>query len=205
MFWQNIHELDQQVTLFINSFHSPWSDQVMLLFSHVRIWFPMYAVIAVLFFWRLGWKKGLVTLLSCVLCVVLCDQIANLFKDGIARLRPCQDRSMIDMGLYMLETGGGLYGFYSGHASNSFGFAVCSTMGFRNDKRLKYRGYAAFIFFWAFMVSVSRIFVGKHYFGDVLCGAVAGVLTGLLCAYIGRLAIRLWIRPDDTFIYKGLK
>lgn len=190
MFWQNLHELDQHVTLFINGFHSPWSDQVMLLFSHVRIWFPMYAVIAILFFWRLGWKKGLVTLLTCVLCVVLCDQIANLFKDGIARLRPCQDQKMIDMGLYMLETGGGLYGFYSGHAANSFGFAVCSTMGFRNDSRLRYRGYAAFIFTWAFLVSISRIFVGKHYLGDVLTGAIAGVLIGLFCAYIGRLAIR---------------
>lgn len=190
MFWQNLHELDQHVTLFINGFHSPWSDQVMLLFSHVRIWFPMYAVIAILFFWRLGWKKGLVTLLTCVLCVVLCDQIANLFKDGIARLRPCQDQRMIDMGLYMLETGGGLYGFYSGHAANSFGFAVCSTMGFRNDSRLRYRGYAAFIFTWAFLVSISRIFVGKHYLGDVLTGAIAGVLIGLFCAYIGRLVIR---------------
>lgn len=190
MFWQNLHELDQHVTLFINGFHSPWSDQVMLLFSHVRIWFPMYAVIAILFFWRLGWKKGLVTLLTCVLCVVLCDQIANLFKDGIARLRPCQDQKMIDMGLYMLETGGGLYGFYSGHAANSFGFAVCSTMGFRNDSRLRYRGYAAFIFTWAFFVSISRIFVGKHYLGDVLTGAIAGVLIGLFCAYIGRLVIR---------------
>lgn len=190
MFWQNLHELDQHVTLFINGFHSPWSDQVMLLFSHVRIWFPMYAVIAILFFWRLGWKKGLVTLLTCVLCVVLCDQIANLFKDGIARLRPCQDQKMIDMGLHMLETGGGLYGFYSGHAANSFGFAVCSTMGFRNDSRLRYRGYAAFIFTWAFLVSISRIFVGKHYLGDVLTGAIAGVLIGLFCAYIGRLVIR---------------
>lgn len=190
MFWQNLHELDQHVTLFINGFHSPWSDQVMLLFSHVRIWFPMYAVIAILFFWRLGWKKGLVTLLTCVLCVVLCDQIANLFKDGIARLRPCQDQKMIDMGLYMLETGGGLYGFYSGHAANSFGFAVCSTMGFRNDSRLRYRGYSAFIFTWAFLVSISRIFVGKHYLGDVLTGAIAGVLIGLFCAYIGRLVIR---------------
>lgn len=190
MFWQNLHELDQHVTLFINGFHSPWSDQVMLLFSHVRIWFPMYAVIAILFFWRLGWKKGLVTLLTCVLCVVLCDQIANLFKDGIARLRPCQDQKMIDMGLYMLETGGGLYGFYSGHAANSFGFAVCSTMGFRNDSRLRYRGYAAFIFTWAFLVSISRIFVGKHYLGDVLTGAIAGVLIGLFCAYIGRLVIK---------------
>lgn len=190
MFWQNLHELDQHVTLFINGFHSPWSDQVMLLFSHVRIWFPMYAVIAILFFWRLGWKKGLVTLLTCVLCVVLCDQIANLFKDGIARLRPCQDQKMIDMGLYMLETGGGLYGFYSGHAANSFGFAVCSTMGFRNDSRLRYRGYAAFIFTWAFLVSISRIFVGKHYLGDVLTGAIAGVLIGLFCAYLGRLVIR---------------
>ena len=94
------------------------------------------------------------------------------------------------MGLYMLETGGGLYGFFSGHAANSFGFAVCSTMGFRNDKRLKYRGYAAWIFFWAFMVSISRIFVGKHYFGDVLVGAIFGTLFGLLCAWLARFAIR---------------
>ncbi|MBO8445504.1 MAG: phosphatase PAP2 family protein [Bacteroidetes bacterium] len=194
MFWQNIHDIDQQITLFINSFHSAWSDPVMMLFSHVRIWFPMYGIIAALLFWRLGWKKGLITVLSCVLCVVLCDQTANLFKDGIARLRPCQDQETISMGLYMLETGGGLYGFFSGHAANSFGFAVCSTMGFRNDKRLKYRGYAAWIFFWAFMVSISRIFVGKHYFGDVLVGAIFGILFGLLCAWLARFAIRKLVK-----------
>ena len=195
MFWQNLHELDQHVTLFINGFHSPWSDQVMLLFSHVRIWFPMYAVIAILFFWRLGWKKGLITLLTCVLCVVLCDQIANAFKDGFARLRPCNDKEMIAMGLHILEKGGS-YGFFSGHAANSFGFAICSTMGFRNDSRLKYRGYAAFIFIWAFFVSISRIFVGKHFFGDVLVGAFAGLLFGYVCALLGRFAIRKLVKQS---------
>lgn len=194
MLWQNLHELDQQITLFINGFHCPAWDQIMLIFSHVKLWFPMYGIIAALLFWRLGWKKGLAAVLSCVLCVVLCDQLANLVKDSVARLRPCQDETMIGMGLHMLETGGGLYGFWSGHASNSFGFAVCSTMGFRNDKRLKYRGYAAWIFSWAFLVSISRIFVGKHYFGDVLIGGIAGVLTGLICALLGRLAIRLFVR-----------
>ena len=172
MFWQNLHELDRQVTLFINSYHCGWSDAVMQFFSHVQIWFPMYAVVAVLFFWRLGWKKGLVVLLSCVLCLVLCDQLANLFKDGIA----------------------GLYGFFSGHASNAFGFAVCSSMGLRNDIRQKYAGYSVWIFFWAFMVSISRIFVGKHYFGDVLVGIIFGTLIGLFCGWLARKVIRAAVK-----------
>lgn len=196
MFWQNLHELDRQVTLFINSYHCGWSDAVMQFFSHVQIWFPMYAVVAVLFFWRLGWKKGLVVLLSCVLCLVLCDQLANLCKDGIARLRPCHDETTKAMGLYIVEgsAGGGLYGFFSGHASNAFGFAVCSSMGLRNDIRQKYAGYSVWIFFWAFMVSISRIFVGKHYFGDVLVGIIFGTLIGLFCGWLARKVIRAAVK-----------
>ena len=100
---------------------------------------------------------------------------------------------MISGGLHMLEGKGGLYGFFSGHSSNSFGFAVSTYLGFRNDKRLKYRGYAAWIFFWAFMVSASRIFVGKHYLGDVLVGIAAGSLIGLACAFAARAVIRKFI------------
>lgn len=194
MFWQNLHEIDQQITLFINSLHCGFTDPIMLFFSQVRIWFPMYAIIAGIMFWRLGWKKAIPVVLSCVLCVVICDQTANFFKDWVARLRPCQDQEMIGMGLYMLETGGGLYGFFSGHASNAFGFAVCSSMGLRNDNRQKYRGYSAWIFFWASMVSISRIFVGKHYFGDVITGIIAGTLAGLFCGWLARFVIRRFIK-----------
>ena len=59
-------------------------------------------------------------------------------------------------------------------------------MAFRNDKRLKYRGYSAWIFFWAVMVSISRIFVGKHYVGDVTVGIIIGTLIGLACGFTAR-------------------
>lgn len=186
LFWQQIHEIDQQVTLALNSLHCGFTDSIMVFFSKIPVWIPMYVIVAVFLFLRLDWKRALIALLSIVLTFLLCDQIANLFKDGIARLRPCHDDFMVGEGLRILEKKGGLYGFFSGHAANAFGFAVSSYMAFRNDKRLKYKGYAAWIFFWAAMVSLSRIFVGKHYAGDVTAGIVAGTLIGLACGFTAR-------------------
>lgn len=190
MSWQEIHEFDQQITLALNSLHSGITDPVMMFFSSIPVWIPMYAIVAGLLFWRIGWKKALVAIASIALTFLLCDQIANLFKDGIARLRPCHDEFMVGAGLRILEGKGGLYGFFSGHASNSFGFAVSSSMAFRNDSRLKYRGYSVWIFFWAVMVSISRIFVGKHYIGDVVTGIIVGTLLGLACGFAARLIMK---------------
>lgn len=186
MFWERLHEIDQQATLFLNSLHCGVTDPVMIFFSKIPVWIPMYVLVAVFLFIRLDWRKALVAVLSIALTFLLCDQTANLFKDGIERLRPCHNEFMINEGLRILEGTGGLYGFFSGHASNAFGFAVSSSMAFRNDRRLRYRGYCAWIFFWAVMVSASRIFVGKHYLGDVLVGAVFGTLIGLACGYAAR-------------------
>lgn len=189
MFWENLHRLDQEITLFINSLHSAPSDIIMQIFSHVKIWFPMYLIIAILMFWRLGWKKGGIAFLTLVLMVVSCDQFSNVIKDAVERLRPLKDSFMTNRGLHILEHGGGLYGFFSAHAANSFGLAVCSYLMLRQDRRLRWRGYAAWIFIWAIMVSISRIFVGKHYLGDVLTGAVIGTLIGWLLAKIAIYAM----------------
>ncbi len=190
MTWQQIHEMDQQLTLSLNSIHSSVTDPVMMFFSSIPVWIPMYVIVAVFLFIRLGWKKALVAIASIALTFLLCDQIANLFKDGIARLRPCHDSFMVGEGLRILEGKGGLYGFFSGHASNSFGFAVSSSMAFRNDRRLKYRGYSAWIFFWASMVSISRVFVGKHYIGDVVTGVIFGTILGLAAGFAARAIIK---------------
>jgi undecaprenyl-diphosphatase len=40
------------------------------------------------------------------------------------------------------------------------------------------KAYGWWMFFWAFMVAVSRIFVGKHYLGDVIVGILVGSLAG---------------------------
>ena len=90
-FWQEIHQLDQAVTLSVNSWHTGFSDYIMTLFSDIGIWIPMYAVIVCFLFWRLGWKKALIVIASAALAFGLCDQFSNVIKDSVARLRPCRD------------------------------------------------------------------------------------------------------------------
>ena len=185
MFWQNVHHLDQEVTLVINSWHSSVTDPIWQFFSDKIVWIPMYAAIVALLIWRLGWKKGLIAIAGVLLTFGFCDQFSNVIKYAVCRIRPVNDEFMIAQGLHILETGGG-YGFFSAHAANSFGLAVSTYLGIQMDKRLKWRGYAAWIFFWAGMVAMSRVFVGKHYLGDVIVGSIVGLAAGFAFGYLAK-------------------
>ena len=185
MFWQHVHQLDQQITLTINSWNSAFTDPIWAFLSMKLVWVPLYAAILALIIWKLGWKKGGILILSTVLTIVFCDQFANLIKHSVARIRPLHDDFMVSNGLNILELGGG-YSFFSAHAANSFGLAACTWFGLKNclkdspdpvnAKIVKWYGW--FIFTWASLVAISRIFVGKHYLGDVIVGTIAGLAFG---------------------------
>ena len=185
MFWQKVHQFDQQVTLEINSWDSAFTDPIWEFFSDKYVWAPMYVAIIALLIWRLGWKKGLIAVAAALLTFGFCDQFSNVIKDAVGRLRPVNEEFMIASGLHVLERGGG-FSFFSAHAANSFGLAVSTFMGIKEDKRLRYRGYAGWMFFWASMVSISRVFVGKHYLGDVLVGIIVGAAAGYAFGALAR-------------------
>ena len=185
MFWQEVHQLDQQLTLQINSWHSAFTDPIWWFFSNKWVWIPMYVAIIVFLIWRLGWKKGLIAIGAAVLTFVFCDQFSNLIKIAVGRIRPLHDEFMIANGIHILEKGGG-FSFFSAHSANSFGLAAGTLTSLKDDKRMTYNWYACWIFFWAAMVSISRIFVGKHYLGDVMAGIIVGYLAGLTFGKLGR-------------------
>ena len=152
----------------------------------------MYALIIAFVIWRLGWKRGLLVVAAALLTFGFCDQFSNFVKDAVARLRPLHDEYMINHGLHILEKGG-KYGFFSAHSANAFGLATSTLIGLRLDKRLKYRGYAAWMYTWATLVAISRVFVGKHYIGDIIVGAIVGILAGLAFATLAKWVIRCYI------------
>ena len=167
-----IERLDQQLFLFLNSIHSPFWDRIMYAISSIVIWVPLYLVILIYLGYRYR-RKFLVILLCIILAVTLSDQLSvHLFKNVFHRLRPCHEPSI--MGLVHLVNGrcGGLYGFVSSHAANSFNVAVLSLLLVRE------RWYSVSILIWASIIGYSRIYLGVHYPGDVICGAVVGALTG---------------------------
>ena len=179
-FLETLSALDNDITLSVNAWSSPLSDALWRTMSDKEIWFPLYALIAALLLLKLGWRRGLVALLAVALTVLLCDQVSGLVKDWADRLRPCHDQGMLDRGLRVLERRGSLYGFFSAHSANAFGIAVTSLMFLKLSGRgALVRVYSGLICIWALMVSVSRVFVGKHFFGDVVVGIFAGYLIGL--------------------------
>lgn len=197
MFWQQIHQLDQRLTLTINGWHSSFTDPVWQFFSDKLVWIPMYVGIIALLFWKLGWKRALVVLAGVGLTFGFCDQFSNIIKDATCRLRPLKDEYMISQGLHVLENGG-KYGFFSAHAANSLGLAFSTFIGLKSCLRTAggkkspwwIKTYGGWIFFWAAMVGISRIFVGKHYLGDVLVGFIVGATAGIAFGMLARHIIR---------------
>ncbi|MEY3417572.1 MAG: hypothetical protein RL060_1684, partial [Bacteroidota bacterium] len=66
------------------------------------------------------------------------------------------------------------------HAANTFALATFMFMAFKTDK--KWIGYSLFI--WALLVSISRVYLGVHYPGDILVGAMTGVFWAW-CFWLG--------------------
>ena len=182
-------DLDRRITLWLNGWNSPLADSFWTFLSDTDVWFPLYGCIMLVMIWKLGWKRGLVVILSCVVTVVLADQISYHIKNGVMRLRPCYTTWMIENGLHWPLPRRGLYGFFSGHASNTFSFVACSLVGFRTEKTFPWRIYATVGYLWAALVALSRVMLAAHYFGDILVGTLFGLMVGLTVGYLTRQLI----------------
>ena len=110
--------------------------------------------------------------------VVLCsDQLsAHVCKPLFHRLRPCFNVDLQELIYLPKGYAGGQFGFVSSHAANTFAIAAFLTPVLSN-----YRPWAGItLYLWAFISSYSRIYMGFHYPGDILCGAILGILIGLI-------------------------
>ena len=175
-----LKQLDTNIFLSINGLHTSFFDGFMYAVSAKFTWIPLY--ISVLYILIKQWKKEAVWLiLALVLCIVISDQVASgLLKHLVKRLRPSHVDDLRGLVHLVRDYSGGMYGFASSHASNTVGFALLSSL------ILKQRNYTFAIFSWAIITSYSRIYLGVHYPGDILGGALIGSLAALLCYWVLR-------------------
>ena len=181
-----LERFDQQLFLFINSSNSPFFDQVMYTLSGKLIWVPLY--LAILVFMGIKYKrKFLIILIFIILAATLADQSSVIVKNIVHRLRPCHEPTLT--GLVHLVNGecGGIFGFVSSHATNSFDVALLSLMF------IKKGWYTISIILWASVIGYSRIYLGVHYPLDVICGSLLG-------SFIGWSVYSLYVLTDNRIL-----
>jgi len=192
-----LDRLDQNLFLLLNGLYSGFWDGVMFWISGKTSWVFLYVIILIWLASIYRWRMMLVVILVAV-CVTLTDQISvHLFKDLIQRLRPCHNPDIQHLVHLVNNHCGGSYGFVSSHAANTFGIAMF-TSGL-----LKTRSYSWLIFIWASVVGYSRIYLGVHYPGDVVFGAMLGLLIGWFMMVAFRL-LQKWVTENRIPYSKSL-
>jgi undecaprenyl-diphosphatase len=187
---QQLLEIDRELFLFLNNLGSSNWDWFWLLVTNKWISIPFYAVLLYLVFRRFGVKGTLIVLLLIAALITATDQMANLFKQTFERPRPCRQEGVMEYARIVAEVCG-KYGYFSAHASSSFGLAIfISSLLKKTWKFLPY-----LMFGWAALVSYSRIYVGVHYPLDTLTGMLMGLLLGYIfyriCEYfLNRYSMR---------------
>jgi len=183
---QQFDAWDRSLFLVINGLHSPFFDKVMSQVSEPLTWIPVYLVLLFLLKQRFGWK-GLAWSVPVIALMVLCSDTGSvvLFKNTVQRLRPSH-AEVLKGSIHLLVDGngeflrGGSFGFVSSHASNHFAIAVFMIGALHNAVR----GLAPVLIFWAVLIGYSRIYLGMHYPGDVLVGALYGAVIGWVFALL---------------------
>ncbi len=168
--------IDRQLFLMLNGLHTSEFDNVMYYISQTWVFTPLFLYWIYLIFLNMGIKKTSILLIGVALLVVFTDQTSNQIKHATKRYRPTHNIEIGSKVHIVREYRGGKYGFFSGHATNSFGIAMLLCLIF-NKKSLIFR---ASFFIWAFLTGYSRIYLGVHYPSDVFVGMLVGLVWGFI-------------------------
>ncbi len=163
----------------LNGSDSTYLDNLMWTITGRWIWIPVILLLIYTIFHKKSILQSLIILVAIIVLFTLCDQIASsFFKPYFHRFRPTHHPDYQNIVDTVNGYTSGLYGFISSHAANSFGLATFLTLLFRNKLT------AGAFFFWAFLNSYSRIYLGVHFVSDVVVGALVGTLVAFAIYYL---------------------
>ena len=180
---ERLIEIDQAWLLAINGAHTAWLDQIFWYISQAWVWIPLYIILVGLLVMQFGWRKGLLMVLGLAIVAGLSDYVASgIIKPFVCRLRPTHEPAL--EGLVHIVNGytGGLYGFVSSHAANTFSVALLFALFWQQKN-----SHGWWLLVYAGLNCYSRMYLGVHYPGDILGGLLVGGAMALLVFWGYRL------------------
>lgn len=167
---------DVELLIYLNNLGSEQWDGFWLVLTNKFSAIPLYLLLLYFTFKKFGFKETIIAVLFVIVLISISDQTSNLFKYGFKRLRPCHDENILNLIRLVKERCGGLYSYFSAHASNSMAIAIFFSFLLKSS----YKTLPFFLILWALLIAYSRVYIGVHFPLDVLTGAIIGGFYGIL-------------------------
>ena len=169
-----IIQFDKQLLLALNGSDSLFLDGLAMVLTTAATWIPLYVSLFYLVLKNNESVRKILLVLCCAAaCVLLAGTVDDMIvKPTVGRLRPTHDPQIGLLVDVVDGYRGGRYGFFSAHAANTFSIAVFFCLLVRS------RVLSVALVVWSLVNCWTRIYLGVHYPGDILCGLLWGGLVG---------------------------
>lgn len=175
MYMDQLTSLSKALFLYLNGSDSLYLDGVFWTITRTVTWVPLMLIILYIIIKNNKWRNSLIIIFFIALLVCLTDQTASgLCKPYFRILRPTHDPETYPLVDIVDGYRGGMYGFFSSHAANTFGVAIFLSLLLRSGK------VACVLYLYAILSSLSRLYLGVHSPIDISVGLLFGTIAGAL-------------------------
>jgi len=175
--FENIVAKDQELLVYLNNLGTTFWDPIFMYITHQINWWPFFVFLMFLLLKKISLKQFGLLVLTLTAFFFFTDQMTNVVKYAVGRLRPVNDADILPQVRYL--RGANSPSFFSGHASNSSGSILLVFLILK-----RYYKYAWIIFFFPLLFAYTRIYLALHYPLDILCGYIFGISSGFMFFYL---------------------
>jgi undecaprenyl-diphosphatase len=171
--------IDLKMITWINQFHSPFFDKIMVLIANIGEYAIIWFVIGIIIFLtnkRQGKKIFLVLIFSLIIEVIIND---GFLKQYFFRERPY----LLLPNIHQAGPNWINSSFVSGHTASTI--AAITVIGYF------YRRWLTWLIPLGLIMVYTRLYLGMHYPTDILGGIVVGLLSGVIALQIGKKILKL--------------
>ena len=164
-----IQKRDEMLSLNVAKLHRPLLNKLMRFLTFLgdqgKIWLVVLAYIS----W---WSRSVFVVVSTFVCVLFAFISSEvIIKRIVARVRPCHK---IDEDILVLKKIPKYYSFPSSHSATSFAMLTMCLIQHCGV------GLTIIVMILAIGISFSRFYLQAHYFTDVVCGIIIGIVFPII-------------------------